>query len=214
MVFRLEHFMVFINILHSLVNKNKPDYVLVVLDMGKSFRVDLDPNYKGHRPEIPEDLKLQWPELAPLCEAFGLQTFAEDCGYEADDIIGTLAVKFAREGHDIRIFSNDKDFAQLVNEKIYLYHPQKKIELGPREIEEKWGVPAEKVIDILSLTGDKSDNVIGINGVGDKKAAQYVNKYGGWKEVLENADTIGGKTGQRIKDAQEVVTLANQLVHN
>ena len=62
------------------------------------------------------------------------------------------------------------------------------------------------------LTGDKSDNVIGINGVGDKKAAQYVNKYGGWKEVLENADTIGGKTGQRIKDAQEVVTLANQLV--
>ena len=85
-----------------------------MFDMGKSFRVDLDPNYKGHRPEIPEDLKLQWLELAQY-EAFGLQTFAEDCGYEADDIIGTLAVKSAGEGHDIRIFSNDKDFAQLVN---------------------------------------------------------------------------------------------------
>jgi DNA polymerase I len=202
----------FVRILTSLVRKHKPDYVLIVFDMGKSFRVDLLPDYKGHRPEMPDELRLQWPELAPLSEAFGYSTFAEDCGFEADDVIGTLSRAYAKEGFDVRIVSNDKDFAQLVTDKIHLFDPIKNQLMGPDEVMAKWGVPPERIVDLLSLVGDKSDNVPGIAGVGQKTAAKYINRFGSWRDVIGAADQIGGKTGARVAESYEVVELANRLV--
>ncbi len=107
----------FTNILKSIVKKHRPDYMAVVFDVGKSFRNDLYPAYKGQRPDKPADLKQQWPELIPLCESFGITALAQE-GFEADDIIGTLAVRAAAEGVDVRFISSATEFAELVNELI------------------------------------------------------------------------------------------------
>ena len=107
-----------VRILLKIVNDIQPIGAMVVFDKGKNFRQDLFSEYKGHRPDMPDDLRLQWPLFMPLCDCLGIPSYCEDDGFEADDVIGTLAIKFAAQGYDVSIVSNDKDFAQLVNEKI------------------------------------------------------------------------------------------------
>ena len=125
-------------ILISITKEHKPDYVLVVFDKGKSFRVDQFPEYKGHRPSMPDELRLQWPHLKPVSEHFGFRAYAEDDGFEADDIIGTMAKKYAGEDVKVTIISNDKDFAQLVDENITLYNPSQKTFFDPEGVKKKW----------------------------------------------------------------------------
>lgn len=146
----------------------------------------------------------------PLCEAFGVKAVGRD-GFEADDVIGTLAVMGEKKGLDVRIISSDKDFAQLVTDKVKLLDP-KKGEQGIDEIEAKWGVKPEMIIELMALMGDASDNVPGVNGVGPKKAAKFINTYGSAQGVIDNAKTIGGKTGQRIAAAAESIALSKKLV--
>jgi DNA polymerase-1 len=201
----------FTRMLLNLLRDQKPDYVALVFDRGVSFRNALYPDYKGQRPDMPEDLKRQWPELVPLAEATGYTVFNEP-DTEADDIIGTLAVKFASPEVQVKIVSGDKDFCQLVNDRIFILDLLKGQELGPREVEERWGVPAERIIDLLSLMGDASDNVPGVPGVGEKKAAQFLQKYGTLEGVLANAAAIGGKTGQAVAESKDKVDLARQLI--
>ncbi len=201
----------FTNILKSIIKQHRPDYMAVVFDVGKSFRNDLYPDYKGQRPDKPADLDEQWSELIPLCESFGIKALARE-GFEADDIIGTLAVRAAAAGIDVRIISSDKDFAQLVTDRIKLFDPRTGELSGAAEIEAKWGVGPSKIVDLMSLIGDKSDNVPGIDGVGAKKAAGYLKKYDTWQNVIARADEIGGKTGEKIAAAADVVKLANQLI--
>ena len=194
----------FTNILKSIVKKHRPDYMAVVFDVGKSFRNDLYPAYKGQRPDKPADLKQQWPELIPLCESFGITALAQE-GFEADDIIGTLAVRAAAAGVD-------KDFAQLVNDRIKLFDPRTGALSGAAEVEAKWGVPPGRIVDLMSLIGDKSDNVPGIAGVGAKKAAGYLKRFDTWQGVIANAEKIGGKTAAKVSAAAETVKLANRLI--
>jgi len=201
----------FTRILLTLVRDQKPDYVALVFDVGNSFRNELYPAYKGQRPDMPEDLRQQWGEFGPLAEEFGFAVIAIP-NTEADDVIGTLAVRFASEDVHVGIVSGDKDFCQLVNDRIHIVDLVKGKDIGPAEVVERWGVPAERIIDLLSLMGDTVDNVPGVPGVGEKKAAQYLVKYGDMEGVLANAAAIGGKTGEAITANTEAVRLARLLV--
>ena len=150
----------FSRVLLAMLRDAKPDYIAVVFDVGVSFRNALLPDYKGQRPDMPADLRQQWGELAPLAKAFGFVVVAIP-GTEADDVIGTLAVRFASPDVDVLIVSGDKDFGQLVSEHIHVYDPIKKQESGPEEVKERWGVGPERIVDLLSLMGDTVDNVKG-----------------------------------------------------
>ncbi len=195
----------------KLLKDHQPDYCAVVFDKGLSFRNDLYPDYKGQRPDMPEDLRAQWPDLPGLCEELGCPAILRD-GYEADDIIGTLAVRHAAEDLHVVIVSSDKDFAQLVTDRVGMLDTGKNKLYGPAEVEDKWGVPPDRIIDLLALMGDSSDNIPGVPGVGPKKAAQFISKYGSVEATLENHEDIGGKTGQKVAAAAEHVHLAKVLV--
>lgn len=201
----------FARVLLAMLRDAKPDYIALVFDVGQSFRNALLPSYKGQRPDMPADLREQWGELAPLARAFGFVTIAVP-NTEADDVIGTLAVRFASPDLDVLIVSGDKDFGQLVNEHIHVYDPIKKQESGPEQVKERWGVGPERIVDLLALMGDSVDNVPGAPGVGEKKAAQFINQFGDVESVLANWEKIGGKTGQSVRDSAEVVRLARRLV--
>ena len=201
----------FSRMLLALVREHQPDYVAFVFDVGRSFRNALYPDYKGQRPDMPDDLRQQWGELRPLIEAFGFHVLAEP-NTEADDVIGTLARRFASDDVHVGIVSSDKDFGQIVDDRIHLLDLMKGVDYGPAEIREKWGVGPDRIIDLLALMGDTSDNVPGVPGVGEKKAAQYIQKYGDLDGVLANTAAIGGKTGQCIADNADVVRLARRLV--
>ncbi|MFZ5476005.1 MAG: DNA polymerase I [Myxococcota bacterium] len=201
----------FTRILLALVRDYKPDYVGFVFDTGKSFRNELYADYKGQRFDMPEDLRQQWGELRPLIEAFGYKVLAIP-GTEADDVIGTLAVKCASEHVHVGIVSGDKDFCQLVGDHVHIVDLLKGVEVDRDGVIAKWGVPPEKIVELLSLMGDASDNVPGVPGVGEKKAAQFVTKYGDLEGVIAHAGEIGGKTGQAIAENADLVRLSRRLV--
>ncbi len=201
----------FTRILKALIRDVKPEYVACVFDRGADARIALWPEYKGTRPDMPDDLRQQWPEFEPLCEASGYKVMSIQ-GVEADDIIGTLAVQFASDDVHVAIVSGDKDFCQLVNDQIHVLDVMKGIEVGPKEVVERWGVPADKIIDLLSLMGDTSDNVPGVPGVGPKKAVRFILQFGSLDGVLDNATKIGGKTGEAVYANADLARLARQLV--
>jgi DNA polymerase-1 len=201
----------FTRILRALVRDHAPDFVACVFDRGADARLALWPEYKGTRPDMPDDLRQQWPEFEPLCRAFGYRVLAVE-GAEADDIIGTLATRFAGPELDVQIVSGDKDFCQLVNDHVQVLDVQKGVVMDRAGVVEKWGVGPEKIVELLALMGDTSDNVPGVPGVGPKKAAQYVEKFGSAEGVLANWAAIGGKTGEAVRDAAPAVHLAKRLV--
>lgn len=201
----------FTRILLKLLKDHQPTHCAVVFDKGLSFRNELFPDYKGQRPDMPEDLRAQWEEFPGLCQDLGIRAVVQS-GYEADDIIGCLTVKHASPDTHVVIVSSDKDFGQLVTDRVKMLDVGKNLMMGPPEIEEKWGVGPQRVIDLLALMGDSSDNVPGIKGVGPKKAAAFLNKYGDLQGVLDSADDIGGKTGQRVAESAEIAKLSRTLV--
>ncbi len=189
----------FTNAMLKMVREHQPDYVLVAFDRGLSFRNDLYPDYKGQRPDMPADLRAQWPEFIPLCEELGIPATAIE-GFEADDIIGTLAVRYGGPEVQVSIVSTDKDFAQLVNEHVQLIDMGKGTVMGPTAVAEKWGVPPSKILELLTLMGDKSDNVPGVEGIGPKTAAKLLQTYDTVFDIHQAAldKTIKGKRGERI----------------
>ncbi len=200
----------FTTLFAKILRVNRPDYVVVSFDKGKTFRHELFPDYKGHRPDMPEDLAQQWPYFQELVEAFGCPVL-HVAGFEADDVLGTLAARFAGPDLDVYIVTGDKDFGQVVGQHVKVLDLMKNVEIGPAEVEAQWGVGPEKVIDALALCGDSSDNIPGIPGIGPKKAAQYLQKYGDVEGVIANAKAIGGKTGERIVEHAEDARLSRVL---
>ncbi|NOY24293.1 MAG: DNA polymerase I [Oligoflexia bacterium] len=201
----------FTRILLKLLKDHHPTHCAVVFDKGLSFRNTLFPDYKGQRPDMPEDLRAQWDEFPGLCQDLGVRPVVQ-AGYEADDIIGCLAVKHAGPQMDVVIVSSDKDFGQLVNDRVQMLDVGKNQMLGAAEIHQKWGVYPDRVVDLLALMGDTSDNVPGIKGVGPKKAAAFLQRFGDLEGVLEHAADIGGKTGQRVAASKEIARLSRTLV--
>ncbi|HLS18549.1 MAG TPA: 5'-3' exonuclease H3TH domain-containing protein, partial [Paracoccaceae bacterium] len=167
-----------------------PTHLAVIFDYsGESFRNELYPEYKANRPEPPQDLRPQFPLIRDAVRAFGLPCIEME-GYEADDLIATYAVQARDLGATVTIVSSDKDMMQLVGDGIDMLDPMKNTEIGPEEVEARFGVGPEHVIDVQALAGDSTDNVPGAPGIGVKTAALLINEYGDLDTLLASAEEI------------------------
>ena len=200
-----------INMLRTLINEYQPDYIAVVFDAkGKTFRDEMFDQYKANRPPMPDELRTQIEPLHAIVRAMGLPCLVEE-GVEADDVIGTLAQQAA--ANDIRsvISTGDKDMAQLVNEHITLINTMNNKTLDREGVIEKFGLPPEQIIDYLALIGDTSDNIPGIPGVGPKTAVKWFAQYGSLDEIINQADTIKGKIGEKFRANMAQLPLSREL---
>lgn len=207
-----------LNMLRSLIMQYKPSHVAVVFDAkGKTFRDELFESYKSHRPPMPDDLREQIAPLHEMVEAMGLPLLVVS-GVEADDVIGTLARQASQKGIPVLISTGDKDMAQLVEPNITLINTMNNTILGPQEVEEKYGVPPELIIDFLALMGDSSDNIPGVPGVGEKTALALLQGIGSLEKIYDSLDDIaslgfrGSKTlAPKMAENRELAFLSYQL---
>jgi DNA polymerase-1 len=201
-----------LNMLQKLIKSERPDYLSVVFDTPiKTFRHDIFPEYKANRQKTPEDLIAQIEPLHQAIINLGLPLIAVD-GVEADDVIGTLAMEAEKKNIKTMIATGDKDMAQLVTDNIHLIDTMKDIRMGPREVLEKFGILPERFIDYLTLAGDTSDNIPGVEKVGPKTAIKWINEYGSLEGVIQNADQIKGKIGDNLNAALDHLDLFKTLV--
>jgi DNA polymerase-1 len=203
----------FTNMLLKLLEDTDADHVGVIFDAGrKSFRNDIYPEYKAHRPEAPPELIPQFPLVREATRACNVASI-EMTGYEADDLIATYARQAVEQGADVTIVSSDKDLMQLVSDKIRLYDPMKNKPISFKEVEEKFGVGPDKVVDVQSLAGDSSDNVPGVPGIGVKTAAELINTYGDLESLLQRAAEIKQpKRRENLIANAELARISKKLV--
>lgn len=206
----------FTNTLIELLTKEKPTHIAVAFDTHAPTERHTDfEAYKANREEAPEDLILSIPDIKRIIRGFDIPVIEYD-GYEADDVIGALAKQAEKDGFDVFMVTPDKDYGQLVSEKIFIYKPpafgNKAEIMGPKEVCAKWGIKeVSQVIDILGLMGDASDNIPGIPGVGEKTAAKLLSEYGTLENVLENAYLIKGSMGEKIRAGKDSAIMSKKL---
>jgi DNA polymerase-1 len=206
----------FTNALIELMNKEKPTHLAVCFDMdGKTERHTDFADYKANRQETPEDLLAAVPDIKKIIEAFNIPVIGVR-GYEADDVIGTLAWEAHDAGYDVFMVTPDKDYGQLVRDGISIYKPGYQggdVEiLGPKEVCAKWDIErVDQVVDMLGLMGDAVDNIPGIKGVGEKTAAKLLKEYGTLENVLANADNIKGSIGEKIRAGKDAAIMSKKL---
>ena len=204
----------FTKFLRDILKREKPDLIGVAFDPpGGSFRGDIFPEYKANRPPTPEDIKISVPYVKRLLEAMCIPVL-EVKGFEADDVIGTLAKRGAKAGYEVFMVTPDKDYGQLVDEqcKIYTQKGDDIIIVDKAAIEAKYGFDEPVLVrDMLALWGDASDNIPGVPGIGEKGACKLVKSYGTVENILENCDKIGGKTGKNIAEWSDKLRLAKEL---
>ena len=201
-----------VNMIHKLLNDYNPDYFAVVFDAkGKNFRNDIYPDYKAHRPPMPDELSSQIAPLHEIIQAEGFPLLIID-KVEADDVIATLAKSAEKSGINTIISTGDKDLAQIVNKSITLINTMTNKLLDPEGVIDKYGVPPDRIIDYLTLVGDSVDNVPGVPSVGPKTAAKWINEYGSLDEIIKHADQIGGKVGEKFRASLDQLELSKELV--
>ena len=206
----------FTNSLLDVIKRERPDHLAVCFDKGGSqLRTELFTDYKANRDETPEPISLAVPYIQKILEAMHIPVVVKE-GYEADDIIGTLAKQAEKEGYQVFMVTPDKDFAQLVSENIFMYRPARMgngIEIwGIPEVQKKFEIERpEQVIDYLGMMGDAVDNIPGLPGVGDKTAKKFLKTYGSMEALLENAHEIKGKLGEKIQAHKEQGVLSKEL---
>ena len=206
----------FTNTLLEILKKEKPTHIAVVFDTAApTHRHDAFEDYKAHREEIPEDIAIAIPYIKRLVRCFNIPVVELD-GYEADDIIGTFAVKAEQAGFETFMMTPDKDYGQLVTEHVHIYKPARLGNgaeiLGVKEVCEKYGIERpSQVIDILGLMGDAVDNIPGVPGVGEKTATQLVQQFGTVENLLANTDQLKGKLKEKIENNKEKAMLSKQL---
>jgi len=184
----------FLSSMVKLIEDEKPEYLAVVFDTKEpTFRHDIYPEYKATREKMPEEMAAQYPRLVDTLEKLNFVILQKE-GYEADDIIGTISKRFARQDKDVYIVSGDKDMAQLVNDHVFLYSPGKSNQppeiLDRKGVIEKLGIEPEQIIDWLALMGDKSDNIPGIPKVGEKTAVNILKEYESVNNLYDNIDSF------------------------
>jgi len=200
------------NMVRRLIEQREPERLAVIFDApGKTFRHEDFADYKANRPEMPPELREQLEPLFEMIDALGVQRVSVP-GVEADDVIATLVSEAREKGEGVLISSGDKDLAQLVGDGVVLEDTMQDKRYDPDAVEAKFGVPPERVGDLLALTGDTSDNIPGVEKVGPKTAAKWLNKYGSLDEVIAHADEIGGKIGDNLRNALEQLPLSRRLV--
>ena len=201
--------------LHSILEHYKPSYIIAAMDSKTpTFRHKIFDQYKANRPKTPEDLHAQIPWICDILGAMGIPTLQCD-GYEADDIIATVASQCEKAGRNCRILSGDKDLMQLVTETTQILKPDHadvwKV-IGREGVKAEWGVYPEKMLDLLSLYGDTADNIPGVKGCGVKTACKFLDQYGDLDGIYQHADEIKGAIGQNIRDGKESAYQSRDLV--
>ena len=206
----------FTNTLVELITKQKPSHMAVCFDTAAATERHTDfAEYKANRQETPEDIRAAVPDIKRIIEGFNIPVIAID-GYEADDVIGTLSKLGEKAGYEVFMVTPDKDYGQLVSNKIKIYKPAYQggdVEImGPEEVCAKWNIKdVSQVIDILGMMGDAVDNIPGIAGVGEKTAAKFLAEYGSLENTLANADNIKGAMGEKVKKGKEMAILSKKL---
>lgn len=202
----------FISMITKLLKDEKPDYLVFCYDLpGPSFRAEIYPEYKAHRDETPKDLIPQIPYIKKIISAFGFPAF-EKSGFEADDLIGTIA-KFGLKNHcQVVIVSGDKDFSQLIEPGICLLDTMKEQRLDSDGIIAKWGVRPDQFIDYLSLVGDSSDNIPGVDGIGAKGAQKLISDFDSLDGIYAHIDEIKGSIKEKLIKGKESAYLSQRLV--
>jgi DNA polymerase-1 len=206
----------FLNTLYDVLRNEKPTHIGVAFDLhAPTVRVQEFSEYKANRESMPDDLRASIPYIIRLIEGFNIPVYAAE-GYEADDVIGTLSHKAEKEGFVTYMMTPDKDFGQLVTDKVLIYKPAKfgapAQVLGPKDICEKYGISEPKqVIDILGLWGDASDNIPGIPGIGEKNASLLISKYGSVEGVIAHADELKGKQQENVRNFAEQGLMSKHL---
>ncbi|GLI37474.1 DNA polymerase I [Geobacter hydrogenophilus] len=201
----------FTQMLLKVIKDRRPDHIAVVFDAGRTtFRTELYPDYKANRSAMPDDLV---PQIAPIKEmvrAFNIPVL-ELAGYEADDIIGTIARECEERGMEAVVVTGDKDLMQIVSERVTLLDTMKEKASGIPEVRERFGVGPEAVIDILGLAGDTSDNIPGVPGIGEKTAMKLIQEFSSLDALLERAGEVKGKTGEKLREFADQARLSRQL---
>ncbi len=206
----------FTNTLVELITKQKPSHMAVCFDTSAATERHTDfADYKANRQETPEDIRAAVPDIIKIIEGFNIPVIAVD-GYEADDVIGTLAKQAEKQGYEVFMVTPDKDYGQLVSDKVKIYKPAYQggdVEImGPEEVCAKWNIKdVSQVVDMLGMMGDAVDNIPGIAGVGEKTAAKFLAEYGSLENTLANADNIKGAMGEKVKKGKEMAILSKKL---
>ncbi len=206
----------FLNTLLDLINNQKPSHMAVCFDTEAPTERHTDfVDYKANRQDAPEDLLLAIPDIKKIVQGFNIPVVGID-GFEADDVIGTLSIQAAKAGFEVYMVTPDKDYGQLVDGNIKIYKPGYQggdaEVLGAKEVCAKWNIKeVHQVIDILGLMGDAVDNIPGIAGVGEKTAAKLLAEYGTLENVLENADSIKGALGEKVRNGRNAAILSKKL---
>ena len=208
----------FVNTLHDVLRRENPAYMAVCFDPrgGHTFRHEVYPEYKATRDKQPEDITAAIPYIKDILEAYGIRMIEVE-GYEADDVIGTLARRAEADGYTTYMMTPDKDYGQLVTDKVLMYRPGRRGEdfeiRGPREICERYGIDRpSQVIDLLALEGDASDNVPGCPGVGEKTAAKLIREWGSVENILEHVNDLKGAVQHRVSHNVEQIRFSKFLV--
>ena len=201
----------FCNTLNEVLTKENPTYIGVAFDHGKTFRHDAFPAYKAQREETPEDIKASVPIIKDILRAYKIPILQAD-GFEADDIIGTIAIQAGEKGIDTYMLTPDKDYGQLIRKNVKMYRPQHgggyEI-LGEKEIAQKYGISSStQIIDLLALMGDSADNFPGCPGVGEKTAAKLINQFGSVENLLNNTSQLKGKLKEKVENAVEDIKMS------
>ena len=203
----------FVNMLRKLIKEEEPDYLGVAIDLfGPTVRHQQYKEYKATRPAMPEDLVKQLPLILRVCEVLRIPVRSHE-QYEADDVIGTLARKAVKEGLEVVIVTIDKDMFQLVNDHVAVLDTRSSTRLDSKGVEEKFGVPPQMVVDVLSLVGDASDNIPGAPGIGQKGARDLIKQYGSLTELLARRDEVSRKSyRESLQQNEPLIQLSFQLV--
>lgn len=204
----------FCNTLREIIDKEHPTHLGVAFDHGKTFRHEAYPPYKAQREETPEDIKLSVPYIKEILQAMHIPVLQAD-GFEADDVIGTLATKAGQAGVETYMLTPDKDYGQLIAPNVFMFKPRHGggyDKIGESEIKEKYGIDsAHKVIDLLALMGDSADNYPGCPGVGEKTAVKLINEFGSCEELLTHADRLKGKMREKVENAKDDIKMSKFL---
>lgn len=204
----------FCNTLKEILDKEHPTHLGVAFDLGKTFRHEAFPPYKAQRDATPEDIKLAVPYIQDILRAMNIPILQVE-GFEADDVIGTLAIKAGLEGVETYMLTPDKDYGQLIRSNVYMYRPRHGggyDKIGEKEIQDKYGIPSvAQVIDLLALMGDSADNYPGCPGVGEKTAAKLINEFGNCEQLIEHSDRLKGKMREKVEGAVDDIKMAKFL---
>jgi DNA polymerase-1 len=204
----------FTSILLKLLEQDHPDYLAVTFDTGKTFRDDLFPDYKGTREKMPDDLRPQMERIRQIVDSFNIPRLELE-GYEADDVLGSLARKLADEGYGVKIITGDRDLLQLVTDRIMVNLPGRTISEAkdylPKDVVALFGVKPDQVVDFKALVGDKSDNIPGVAGVGEKTAASLLTSYSTLDNIYAHLDEIAESTRKKLSANKENAYLSQKL---